>query len=68
MMRARITLCLGQSNGHSMLRLIVLVMLSIYLMNGFQLLSAQLLDVVGTEWGVQGIRDFNGDGRAMLAI
>jgi hypothetical protein len=51
-----------------MLRLIVLVMLSIYLMNGFQLLSAQLLDVVGTEWGVQGIRDFNGDGRAMLAI
>jgi hypothetical protein len=37
-------------------------------MNGFQLLSAQLLGVVGTEWRVQGVRDFNGDGRAMLAI
>ena len=38
--------------------------LSLYLMNGFQLLAAQVLGNVGPEWRVGGARDFNGDGRA----
>jgi hypothetical protein len=42
MMQARITLCLGQSNGHSMFHVIVIVMLPLY--------SAMLL-YVSRLWG-----------------
>jgi hypothetical protein len=34
-------------------------MLVLYLMNGFQVVSAQLLGAVGTEWELVGVRDFD---------
>jgi sRNA-binding regulator protein Hfq len=34
--------------------------------NGFQNVGAQLLGIVGLEWDLLGVRDFNGDGRADL--
>jgi probable HAF family extracellular repeat protein len=41
-------------------------LLSQYLMNGFQLIAAQVLGTVGTEWKLVAAADFNGDGTADL--
>lgn len=41
-------------------------MLSLYLMDGFNVVAAQLLGQVGTEWRLEGVGDFNGDGRGDL--
>jgi hypothetical protein len=38
--------------------------LTLYLMNGFQIVVAQPIGAIGTEWGLLGVRDFNGDARA----
>src|SRR5262249_59431806 len=39
-------------------------MLSLSLMNGFQVTQAQVLGKFGPEWQVVGVGDFNGDGKA----
>jgi subtilisin family serine protease len=38
--------------------------LLMYLMNGFQVLGAQVIGQLGLDWRLAGVRDFNGDGRA----
>jgi Subtilase family/FG-GAP-like repeat len=38
--------------------------LLIYLMDGFQVLGAQVIGQLGLDWRLAGVRDFNGDGRA----
>jgi len=43
-------------------------MLSLYLMNGFQMLGAQLLGAVGTDFNLMAIGDLNGDGRADMVF
>jgi probable HAF family extracellular repeat protein len=40
--------------------------LSLYLMDGFNVLAAQVLGAVGVEWRLLAVADFNGDGRADL--
>jgi hypothetical protein len=43
-------------------------MLSLYLMDGFQVLQAQLLGATGADWRVRAVADFNGDGRADIVF
>jgi hypothetical protein len=38
--------------------------LLLYLMNGFQVLGAQVIGQIGLDWRLAGVRDVNGDGRA----
>jgi sRNA-binding regulator protein Hfq len=61
---------LGDFNGDGrddlLLRRLSDGLLAQYLLNGFQILNAQALGAVGTDWTLTAVADFNGDGRADL--
>ena len=39
-------------------------LLAVYLVSGFQIIGAQVVGGIGTDWTVVGVADFNGDNRA----
>jgi hypothetical protein len=43
-------------------------MLAMYLLDGFQIIGAQLLGVIGAEWSLVGVGDLNGDGRSDMVF